>query len=501
MINKFNKYLIAAFGAIMITFSACSSDFLETTTSEGISSVAAVKTSDNLMNIINGIHRDMYVRSPYGQGYNGQTGNIVMFESMADDLVHTATGLNWHIAAVRWLEQDVETSAATNYPWRFYYKIINNANVVIEGGPAATGDATIKDKAIGEAYAYRAWAMFQLVQIYGKRYTIGGTNSDADGGVILRLTIGEEPMPRSTVAQSYQQIESDLNASIALLTGKTRVHKSHFSAEVVKGIKARVLLLEGRYLEAATLANQARTGFALMSNATYKAGFNKLTSNDEWMWGSEVIADQSDGFGNFGAYMSRNYNSSTIRTAPKAIYKPLFDKFPASDVRTQNFDVTGLHTSLGLPSTFVKKPYTSQKFMAESTTVSLADVPYMRAGEMYLLEAEALARAGGANEATSKTLFTTFMKNRNPSYTAPVGTGAAYITEIMDSRRIELWGEGFRWFDLKRLNQNLKRDDVGSNHVSTVVNSVFNIANTDPRWNLKIPRQELDANSLCKQNP
>ena len=501
MKNKINQYLLVAVAMVLLFLSSCRGEFLETTTSEGISSTEAVKTADNLMNIINGIHRDMYVRSPYGQGYNGQTGNIVMFESMADDLVHTATGLNWHIAAVRWLEQDVETSAATNYPWRFYYKIINNANIVIEGGPAATGDAIIKDKAIGEAYAYRAWAMFQLVQIYGKRFIIGGANADADAGIILRLVKGDEPMARSTVAQTYTQIEADLDASIGLLTGKTRIHKSHFSAEVVKGIKARVLLLQGRYLDAATLANQARSGSPaspLMSNTTYKAGFNKL-DNTEWLWGSQIISDQTDFFGNFGAYMSRNYNSSTIRTAPKAIYKPLFTKFPASDVRTQNFDPSGLHTSLGLPSTFIKKPYTSQKFLAESVSSSLADVPYMRAGEMYLIEAEALARGG--NEPQSKIVFTLFMKNRNPSYVAPAFSGAAYITEIMDSRRIELWGEGFRWFDLKRLNEDLVRGDVGSNHDTNVVNGVFFIAKTDPRWNLKIPRQELDANPLCKQNP
>ncbi len=498
MKNKINQYLIVAVTMMLLFLSSCRGDFLETTPSDSISETEAVKNAQNLMNIINGIHRDMYVRTPYGQGYSGQTGAIVMFDSMADDLVHTATGLNWHIADVRWLSQDVPTSSATNYPWRFYYKIINNANIVIEAGPNAEGDAILKDKAVGEAYAYRAWAMFQLVQIYGKRFVIGGANNDADGGIILRVMKGEEAMARSTVAQAYTQIEADLDASIALLTGKSRTHKSHFTAEVVKGIKARVLLLEGRYLDAAILANQARTGFVLMDNTAYKAGFNKLT-NTEWMWGSEIINDQSDGFGNFGAYMSRNYNSSTIRTAPKAIYKPLFVKFPASDVRTQNFDPTGLHTALALPSNFVKKLYTSQKFLAESTSSSLADVPYMRAGEMYLIEAEALARGG--NEPQSKIVFTLFMKNRNPAYVAPAFSGAAYITEIMDSRRIELWGEGFRWFDLKRLNQGLVRNDTGSNHVSTVVNSVFTVPSTDPRWLFKIPQQEIDSNPLCKQNP
>lgn len=493
------KKLISGVGMLsLLLATSCRSDFLDTTTSEGIGSSVATQNSADLMNIINGIHRDMYVRTPYGQGYNGQTGAIVMFDSMAEDLVHTTTGLNWHIAQVRWLSQDVETDGANYYPWRFYYKIINNANFVINDGVNATGDLTVKDKAIGEAYTYRAWAMFQLVQIYSKRFVPGAANNEADGGIILRLTKGEEPMARSTVAETYAQIHKDLDAAIPLLTGKTRVHKSHFNEFVAKGIKARVYLAQGDWTKAATLAKEARAGFPLMSNTEYKAGFNKI-ANNEWMWGSEIIADQSDGFGNFGAYMSRNFNSSTIRTAPKAIYKPLFDKFPATDVRTQNFDVTGLHTALSLPTNYTKRPYTSQKFLAVSTSDSRCDVPYMRSGEMYLIEAEALARAG--DEAGSKTVFTTFMKNRNPSYITSTSTGAAYITEVMDSRRIELWGEGFRWFDLKRLGLGVKRDDTGTNHVAAVINNVWTIASTDPKWVIKIPKQEIDANPLCKQNP
>lgn len=39
-------------------------------------------------------------------------------------------------------------------------------------------------------------------------------------------------------------------------------------------------------------------------------------------------------------------------------------------------------------------------------------------------------------------------------------TGDALAEEIMNSRRVELWGEGFRFYDLKRLHLSIKR---GSN--------------------------------------
>jgi hypothetical protein len=183
----------------------------------------------------------------------------------------------------------------------------------------------------------------------------------------------------------------------------------------------------------------------------------------------------------------------------------LYDAFPSTDIRKANFDPTGNHTSLGLPSNYTKRPYTSQKFLSVSVSDSRCDVPYMRVAEMILIEAEALARNG--QEAASKTIFEILAKNRNPSYTS-TNTGAAYITEIMNSRRLELWGEGFRWFDLKRLNLPVERNRMNGvtvptanvNHVASVINSTYIIANTDPRWQFKIPRQEIDSNPLCKQN-
>ena len=57
-------------------------------------------------------------------------------------------------------------------------------------------------------------------------------------------------------------------------------------------------------------------------------------------------------------------------------------------------------------------------------------------------------------------MFTKFQITRDPSYKSKGNSGDALAEEIMNSRRIELWGEGFRFYDLKRLNLPIKR---GSN--------------------------------------
>ena len=78
-------------------------------------------------------------------------------------------------------------------------------------------------------------------------------------------------------------------------------------------------------------------------------------------------------------------------------------------------------------------PYSSQKFMVKDQGESTADVPYMRAAEMYLIEAEALARLG--DEAGSKAVFNELQKNRNTAYAGAITSGAAYITEILNTKK------------------------------------------------------------------
>jgi hypothetical protein len=125
----------------------------------------------------------------------------------------------------------------------------------------------------------------------------------------------------------------------------------------------------------------------------------------------------------------------------------------------------------------------------------------MRASEMYLIEAEAQARQGGAKEVTARNTLFALVSTRNPSYVLSANSGTALIDEIVLQRRIELWGEGFRFFDLKRMNLPLNRN--GANHVSAVIAGLFDVPADDPRWEFLIPRDELNANKALvgQQNP
>jgi hypothetical protein len=247
---------------------------------------------------------------------------------------------------------------------------------------------------------------------------------------------------------------------------------------------------------AAQMANEARQGFSLMSNAQYLQGFNNYT-NPEWMWGSRQVADQTTYFYSFFAYMSADFNSTNIRTDPKAINSLLYEQISATDIRKQLWDPTGTNTAFPTPPGGSRYPYMNRKFLSGGGSgSSIGDVPLMRVAEMYLIEAEAKARLG-QDAAAAQVLFT-LAKQRDPNYVLSTNTGQNLINEILIQRRIELWGEGFRFYDLKRLNMALNRN--GSNH-NPAVATTMSVPAGDKQWQFLIPRSELNTNSAAVQNP
>ncbi|WP_288369629.1 RagB/SusD family nutrient uptake outer membrane protein [uncultured Algoriphagus sp.] len=477
----------------------CSEDYLDTLPTDAVSENLVFTTTTNAMTALNGIHRSMFIRYD-SQGQPGEGGVMIMREALAEDYVLTGIANGWFISMSRWLNHINENSGDVRFVWRFYYKIIGNANMIIANIDDAEGPQAEKDEIKGQALAYRAWAHFNLVQLFAERYQAGGGNSQL--GVPIVLEPITEGSARNTVEEVYTQINADIDAAIALLD-EGRNAKSHININVARGIKARIALTQGNYAVAAQLASQARDGYELMSESQLYEGFNNV-DNPEWIWGSRQIDDQQTFFASYFAYVSLNFSSTNIRGNPKAINSKLYAEISDTDYRKGLWDPNASDPALRDPfidevtlSSFAKRDYMNRKFIAQANASSVGDVPYMRASEMFLIEAEALARAGNDSQA-AQVLFS-FASQRDPEYTLTTNTGEALIEEIMIQRRIELWGEGFRFYDLKRLN--LPLDRTGANHVETVINSKFEEPAGTSNWQFKIPISELNANENMVQNP
>jgi hypothetical protein len=477
-------------------FTSCKKSFLETYPTTAVAATDAVASTTNGYAALNGIHRIMYTQYDQ-QGEAGEGSNNIFRDLMGEDIVYPlANGSTGLIGWMQWTNHRNVNATDLRYVYRFYYRIIANANVLITGIDNATGPDADKKIIKGQALAYRAWAHFQLVQLWGKRYD-AATKPNKQLGVPLLLTNTLEGQPRATVEEVYTQINKDLDDAAALLAGYTRsgsAAKSNFNVNVVKGIKARVALTMQDWETAATNAIAARAGYPLMTNADYLTGFNNI-NNVEWIWGTRQIDDHNTFFYSYFAYISANFNSTVIRTQPRAINATLYNQIPATDIRKQVWDLTG--ATVPVPPGGARVPYQNKKFLAKSDAISTGDVPYMRSAEMYLIEAEARARQGQSGLAQDA-LFT-LVKNRNASYVKSTSTGETLIDEIMFNRRIELWGEGFRFTDLKRTNAPLNRNGI-PNHLPALV-QVYDVPAGDVKWEWLFPQDEINANKALVQNP
>jgi hypothetical protein len=248
------------------------------------------------------------------------------------------------------------------------------------------------------------------------------------------------------------------------------------------------------------MAAAARSSYTLMDSTQYMSGFNDY-KNSEWMWGSHQQENQTTYFTSFFAYMSCNFPAQNIVLSPRAIQDTLYKQIPNTDVRWQLWDSTGTNKSFPVPvdasgkeiGTRVK--FMQRKFKVQNPETSIGDVPLMRAAEMYLIEAEANARMG--NSAAAAQALYQLAKKRNSTYVLSTSNGTKLIDEILIQRRIELWGEGFRFYDLKRLNLPLDR----SRH-TFLTSYQKSVPAGDIQWQFVIPKAEIDATSgVITQNP
>ncbi len=566
--KNINKIVLVAVVA-GLSLSSCKKDYLETNPTDQVDAASVLTTTENAKAALNGIHRSMFLRYN-NQGEFGFGTVMLNNDCLGEDYIFAGQSNGWFLTFYRWLDHRNSNSGNCEFPYRFFYRIISNSNVLINGVDGAAGLTADKNNIKGQALTYRAWAYFNLVQLYGKRFD--KTTTNANPGVPLVLTNTILPQARATVAQVYAQVNADLNTAEGLL-GTTRVDKSNFNVNLVRGMQARVALTQQDWDRAATKAAAARSAFSLMNAAQQSEGYSNY-DNPEWMWGGRQVDDQTEFFTAYLAYISYNFNSTNIRTNPKCINNLLYNGMDANDVRRRLWIPTNLALSGGTgytsaptvtisggsgtgatatatvaggsivgftitnagsgytstptitlsggggtgavifpvvaagklinvlfvppitPPGGIRNPFMNQKFKAKDFANSVGDVPYMRVAEMILIEAEARARNG--QDGLAQDALFILMANRVPGSVKSTNTGVALLDEIMLSRRVELWGEGFRFLDLKRLNMSLDRNGYNHNQALAVT---MNMAAGSVNWEYAIPQAEINANTLVTQNP
>lgn len=512
-----NLFKISFILAAVVLLSACSKTYLKTEPTSSTGTATIFETVDNMELAVNGLYKCMTQQyGAFGQGYNGEGTIKYYIGTMAGNNFNMCNSGNIYLVDNSYHVNPKSTWIL--YPWYYYYRIIGNANAIIVNGPDAVGDEAKRDYLIAQAKVMRAYCYSMLAQRFFYRWSMGKNSEAKNGnGLVLRMDTSTDDIPLSSAEATYAAIYTDLNEAIPVLEkGAYKRNKMaenyQIDASVAKAIYARAALVREDWSKAAEMARAAREGYPLMSAKDYMDGFCEPKS--EWIWSSYGGVTETLYYYSFQAYMAYNANTSTCRTYPRSISKVLFDKISDTDIRKEMFlnpagmegdysKTTGVATSgsaldkkartmhPNIPSNAKICAYEQFKFACIDQP-GVGHLAHFRSSEMYLIEAEAEFKKDNNNEAAARKLLVELIKDskRDPNYSCNK-TGNDLYEEIKLYRQIELWGEGFDWFDLKRWNDPIDRKGFadGGNSYATYAIKVEQ-AEVNNWWTSVIPEKE-----------
>ena len=513
-------------------YTACSEDALEVAPTDRVAGPTIFKDINSATVAMDGVYRALFI-SGWTDGNTHQNFGILstkMYTSlMGEDFLQDQMGNGWFYFDYRYDVRSRYTS--TNWrsyaSWNFYYTLISNVNYIIAQKDNITGDPKLVNNLIAQALTMRAYSYFQLIQTFQQTYK----GNESKPGVPLYTeptTAQSKGKGRGTVEEVYTQINTDLDDAIKLFEGDKTIqtHKSHIDYYIANAIKANVSLVQNKWADAAKYADEAlkKPGLNMISTqADLTSGFNNRNMTSV-MWGSEIIADQATIYASFFSHMdSQDVNPKPDKTdymyggsSRKCIYNWLYDQIPETDLRKKWWN--GKLPDAQIKSSGPSQSYAQFKFRFSDPTKYLGDYIYMRAEEMQLVKAEALCHNGQYPEA--KAALEALMKLRNPTGYANqlasltmskdlsfVSYGS--VTTLMDmillQRRIELWGEAERIFDILRLKTGFDRTAPNSNHSQKLLPTINTLEPASKHFILTIPQKEFDGNpsldATKDQNP
>jgi len=311
----------------------------------------------------------------------------------------------------------------------------------------------------------RSLANFDLLRFWGEHWD----KTSAYGISIVTTTDKpEQPVARSTVEASYQQIISDLTEALTLFNNDQGNQYASLSA--AKALLARVYLYHGDMDDAAAMATDAidASNFGLMGPDDFQKLYtNKLTEESVF----ELVFDpQNISAYNAATYLRDDALRSDVIFIANADLNTFFENRP-DDKRSQLVDFINNDVS-------IEPDGRSQKYRGETTKDNSAYV--IRIAEMYLIRAEALGREEGLAD------LNTIRESRgmNDLSGEDVPDDESFLNAVLDERRAELNFEGHRLFDLARTG---KVEEVLGDGVNPI---------------MPIPSRETSAtNGIVEQNP
>lgn len=343
-----------------------------------------------------------------------------------------------------------------DYSWTFYYRQVYYSNVVLEELNKSDHTDQVSSKVRGSAYFFRAWAFFQLMQLYAPQYE--SQKAEELLGIPLRRSSNvDQPSHRATVSECYAQIIEDLRQAKELLPLLPE-YQTRPSRQATFGLLAKVYLQMGNYSEALLNAKEA------LSIRGELMDYNLLDNSLRYPFESfnnEVIFYQ------------------TLNTTDFYINPDLYQLYMDNDLR----------------KTLFFHPQGDYFIFKGSYSNSLTYFAGIATDELHLIVSECLARLSRDSEALD--VLNYFISHRYSRDDIPLLDDQDILSEVLKQRRLQLVYRGVRWHDLRRLNLHpetqttLKRDLKDHSAV---------LMPNEKRYVLAIPDDVIFNNPGMKQN-
>ncbi len=358
-----------------------------------------------------------------------------------------------------------DPNATSIIDWQYLFQPVYISNVVLSTLPNIPVDnlnVSTYNNIKGQALFFRAFMFYHAAQLWCKPYSTDALN---DPGIPIR-TVPDINIKstRSTVMETYDRIIQDLQDAINLLP-ETNISFSRPNKAAAFGALART------YLSMRDYANAGRFADSCLKRYTTLIDFNSLTASSSSPIDRTNVEDIFYAVNGFPAVSS----GETIDTI-------LYNTYSANDLRKTVYFYSISNGVYGYKGSYAG-----------------ADNGFCGIGtdEMYLIRAEASARAGNKDAAMSD-LNTLLLKrwktNTFIPFTATDANNA--LTQILLERRKELFFRGTRWTDIRRLN--LENANLT---LKRVLNGItYTLQPNDLRTVMLIPWDAINLSGM-QQNP
>lgn len=245
---KKRLFTIALLSATVLSFNvSCSDDFVEREFYQNVEQ-APLTNLQEMQAFIRGALSSMRSSTYYGADF------LAYGEVRSDNMYSNLSGGYYQNVQNYTM---ISTDGYASGTWNQIYTMVAKTNIAINADvDSFTGTAADKSKARfnqGQAYALRAQGFFDLLRLYGQKYTGG------DLGIVLPTVYDPKAkMPRATIAETEAQIAADFDKAIQLMSTNTSTvdGKTDLNLSSVKGLMSRFYLYKGDYAKVRQLTNE-----------------------------------------------------------------------------------------------------------------------------------------------------------------------------------------------------------------------------------------------------